>query len=100
MADIEESLMRLISKKGVQYELETLSSPNLPKNIKEDLSKKYYLIDGYPNVSLISSLIWQTPYISIAYVDIPISSLSCDWELFYFVCNFYKYFNNYGILLF
>ena len=57
MADIEESLMRLISKKGVQYALETLSSPNLPKNIKEDLSKKYYLIDGYPNVSLISSLI-------------------------------------------
>lgn len=57
MTDIEESLMRLISKKGVQYALETLSSPNLPKNIKEDLSKKYYIIDGYPNVSLITSLI-------------------------------------------
>ncbi len=57
MANFEESLKRLISKKGIQYVLETLSSPSLPENIKDDLSKRYYIVGGYPNVSLISSLI-------------------------------------------
>lgn len=57
MTDFEAALKRLVSKKGVQYALETLSSPNLPENIKEDLSKKYYFVGGYPNVELISSLV-------------------------------------------
>lgn len=57
MTYFEESLKRLISKKGVKYAIETLSSPNLPEEIKVSLSKKYYFVDGYPNVSLIYGLI-------------------------------------------
>lgn len=53
----EETLKRLVSKKGVPYAIQTLSSPNLPKDIKSDLVKKQYIIAGYPNVSLISSLV-------------------------------------------
>lgn len=57
MTYTEEALKRLISKKGVQYAIDTLSSPNLPEYIKNDLAKKQYLIDGHPNVLLISSLV-------------------------------------------
>lgn len=57
MTDFEDSLKRLVSKKGVQYALQILTSPTLPEYIKEDLSKKYYFVGGYPNVELISSLI-------------------------------------------
>lgn len=57
MTYVEESLKRLILKKGVQYAIETLSSPNLPEEIKDFLSKRYYYIDGYPNLSLIYGLI-------------------------------------------
>lgn len=53
----EEALKRLVSKKGVQYAIQTLSSLNLPKEIKADLAKKNYFIDEYPNVLLISSLV-------------------------------------------
>lgn len=56
MTYYEEALRRLISKKGIHFTLETLSSPNLPKNIKEDLSKKSYFIGDHLNVELISSL--------------------------------------------
>ena len=55
MMDFEASLKRLVSKKGVPYVLETLSSPDLPEYIKEALSK--YFIDGVPNAEAISSLI-------------------------------------------
>lgn len=57
MTYFEEALKRLVSKKGLQYALETLSSPNLPENIKEDLSRNHYLVNGVPNVELISSLV-------------------------------------------
>ena len=57
MTDFEGSLKRLVSKKGVQYALQVLASPNLPECVKKDLSKKYYFVGGYPNVELISSLI-------------------------------------------
>ncbi len=40
----EEALKRLVSKKGVQYAIQTLSSPNLPKEIKADLAKKIILL--------------------------------------------------------
>lgn len=53
----EEALKRLVSKKGIQYAIQTLSSPNLPKEIKSDLTKKNYFIGGHPNISLISSLV-------------------------------------------
>ena len=57
MTYFEEALKRLVSKKGVQYAIQTLSSPNLPEEIKTDLEKKQYIIGGHPNVSLISSLV-------------------------------------------
>lgn len=55
--DFETSLKILVSKKGLPYALEILSSPNLPKDIKQSLSKKRYFINGVPNVKLISSLV-------------------------------------------
>ena len=54
--DFETSLKILVSKKGVPYALEILSSPALPEHIKEDLSDKEYFVKGAPNVELISSL--------------------------------------------
>ena len=57
MTYFEEALKRLVSKKGVQYAIQTLSSPNLPEEIKTDLEKKQYLVGGYPNVLQISSLV-------------------------------------------
>ena len=54
--DFETSLKMLVSKKGVPYALETLSSPDLPEYIKQGLSEKHYFVDGCPNIELISSL--------------------------------------------
>lgn len=53
----EDAFKRLVNKKGVEYAIQTLSSPNLPEETKDDLAKKHYLVDGYPNLSLIYSLI-------------------------------------------
>ena len=53
--DFEASLKRLISKKGVSYAVQTLSSSNLSEEVKVALDK--YYINGRPNVKLISSLV-------------------------------------------
>ena len=52
--DFEASLKRLISKKGVSYAIQTLSSSTLSKEVKVALDK--YFINGRPNEDLISSL--------------------------------------------
>ena len=57
MTHLEDAFKRLVNKKGVEYAIQTLSSPNLPEETKADLAKKHYLVDGYPNLSLIYSLI-------------------------------------------
>lgn len=57
MTYFEEALKRLISKKGLQYAIQTLSSPNLPEEIKIDLEKKHYFVGGCPNIPRISSLV-------------------------------------------
>lgn len=51
-----KTLSRLISKKGVDYAINTLTSPTLPEHIKEDLGKCNIFIDGYLNLDLIYSL--------------------------------------------
>ena len=52
--DFEASLKRLISKKGVSYAIQTLSSSTLSEEVKVALDK--YFINGRPNEKLISSL--------------------------------------------
>lgn len=55
MYDIE-AIKRKIGKEGLQETLKYLASPDLPEHIKEDLTKNYILVGGFPNVELICSL--------------------------------------------
>lgn len=52
----EETLKRFIAKNGISYVLEHLSSPELPKYIKTDLSKIGIFVDGTLNPERIYSL--------------------------------------------
>ena len=52
----EENLKRFIAKNGINYVLEHLSSPNLPKYIKKDLTKIGVFVNGILNSDRICSL--------------------------------------------
>lgn len=56
MYDDLESFIRLLSKKGFDYVIQFLSS-DLPVSVKDALSKNHILVNGYPNLTLISSLV-------------------------------------------
>ena len=51
------SVRRKINKEGVDNFISDLSSENLNKDVKNDLSICGILVNGYPNLSLIYSLI-------------------------------------------
>lgn len=50
-----KAFKRLIKKKGVDYAISYLSE-HLGDISKEDYTKEYLLVNGYPNISFIYSL--------------------------------------------
>lgn len=60
MQDIQqydiEAVKRFVRKNGLTTALMHFSNPNLSPKVKEDLVKNQIIVNGFPNVSLISSL--------------------------------------------
>lgn len=52
-----EALKRKINKEGLSATIRDLSSDTLSDDAKIQLESEYILINGFPNLSLISSLV-------------------------------------------